>query len=577
MNSIDVKIKKLSEYLSLHNGTLLIPYSQRPYEWGEEQVKRLFDDLISVYENDDIYNYPLNTVTISVNGKNKEIYDGQQRTITLLLLLTVFINHFHNNIQIDYDRELAVSLRRDYIVQENRNSYKRKITFSPDLKEAENFFYELSTLPNSVDTLDEKYLHNPVTKLTIQNMYNNYKLLENYLNTYIEKSDIYDNNDLEDILNTILENVILVVIETDDIDLAMTMFESINNTGKTLDSFYVLKNDFLRVLDESEVSNHWNNMLKNLNNLNTNDFFKIFVSIKVPNKVKKSNALSELYSTVDKYNIKDMHKALKELDNSSRLYKLITYPSNIEEKNKEAKKFIELSNLINSWKIRQHHQLILAMMLQNYDWNDINKILQSLIRVYISTIYFFGARANILESLMSSLSNKVYTGKINDINDIRKEIQQLLPTKNELVTRIETFNVENKKQKIDVIKFILRKIYSIDLQEIEISNNNNSIHYEHILPQKLKEDSKWTKLFTPEEHDEYFRRIGNATLLYGKKNSAIGNSDFSKKREFYKQSDLEENKIIALEEEWTKESIDKRSAQLAQKIYDYLEKLDPKV
>lgn len=45
MKKIDTDEINLSDYLLINKGTLLIPFSQRPYEWGDNQVRRLFYDL----------------------------------------------------------------------------------------------------------------------------------------------------------------------------------------------------------------------------------------------------------------------------------------------------------------------------------------------------------------------------------------------------------------------------------------------------------------------------------------------------------------------------------------------------
>ncbi|PTJ13422.1 hypothetical protein BU040_02800, partial [Staphylococcus simulans] len=42
--------KKLNEYLLLSNGKFNIPYTQRPYEWSNSQVERLFNDIIAIHQ-----------------------------------------------------------------------------------------------------------------------------------------------------------------------------------------------------------------------------------------------------------------------------------------------------------------------------------------------------------------------------------------------------------------------------------------------------------------------------------------------------------------------------------------------
>ena len=95
MKLLEADTKKLEYLLNLSYGTLYIPYSQRPYEWKKEQVLRLFNDLYAVYANNDSTStHILNFITIRLDEEEenkKYIYDGQQRTVTSLLLLSALI------------------------------------------------------------------------------------------------------------------------------------------------------------------------------------------------------------------------------------------------------------------------------------------------------------------------------------------------------------------------------------------------------------------------------------------------------------------------------------------------------
>src|SRR5690606_33298650 len=96
----EAETKKLEYLLNLSYGTLYIPYSQRPYEWKEEQVLRLFNDFYSIYTNDDeLATHILNFITVRIDEDDEEkkyIYDGQQRTVTSILLLAALINELRS-------------------------------------------------------------------------------------------------------------------------------------------------------------------------------------------------------------------------------------------------------------------------------------------------------------------------------------------------------------------------------------------------------------------------------------------------------------------------------------------------
>ncbi len=72
--------------------TYFVPLYQREYAWGRDQIWQLLDDLLDAYESGKITHYHIGSLTVflraDVTGnRSYELIDGQQRTITLALLL----------------------------------------------------------------------------------------------------------------------------------------------------------------------------------------------------------------------------------------------------------------------------------------------------------------------------------------------------------------------------------------------------------------------------------------------------------------------------------------------------------
>ena len=83
MSEEKAKILKIDDVLELN---LRIPDYQRPYKWTIKHVQQLLDDLLTHFRNQEQV-YRIGTVVIHKDGKNFDIVDGQQRLITLSLLL----------------------------------------------------------------------------------------------------------------------------------------------------------------------------------------------------------------------------------------------------------------------------------------------------------------------------------------------------------------------------------------------------------------------------------------------------------------------------------------------------------
>ena len=67
---------------------LEIPMNQRQYDWDDKDIRLFIEDIIEVFREDK-YTYKMGTLILFNNDeKRKEIWDGQQRTLTIILLLT---------------------------------------------------------------------------------------------------------------------------------------------------------------------------------------------------------------------------------------------------------------------------------------------------------------------------------------------------------------------------------------------------------------------------------------------------------------------------------------------------------
>lgn len=98
------------------------------------------------------------------------------------------------------------------------------------------------------------------------------------------------------------------------------------------------------------------------------------------------------------------------------------------------------------------------------------------------------------------------------------------------------------------------------------------VHVEHLLPLEPSGEALQEAGFTTEENSSaalYARRIGNLTLLAGKKNQMASNSPFSKKLPILKTSKLAMNQPIVTvngsdRDVWNAEAIESRSREMAE-------------
>ena len=76
------------ESLFRDNSRLVIPAWQREYAWeGENEVEDLLLDLSKFVENPHRENYLLGSIITFPKNRDRVVVDGQQRTVTLFILL----------------------------------------------------------------------------------------------------------------------------------------------------------------------------------------------------------------------------------------------------------------------------------------------------------------------------------------------------------------------------------------------------------------------------------------------------------------------------------------------------------
>ena len=87
-HTAELSSKIISVYELLMDSALDIPQYQRPYKWTGKNINQLFSD-IAIHKDKSAYR--LGTIVFHQDGDTKNIVDGQQRTISLLLAARALI------------------------------------------------------------------------------------------------------------------------------------------------------------------------------------------------------------------------------------------------------------------------------------------------------------------------------------------------------------------------------------------------------------------------------------------------------------------------------------------------------
>ena len=252
-----------------------LDYYQREYAWTRANVKELIDDLstsfLADYHKDDdrskvaFYRpYFLGPVITSSVGAVRYLVDGQQRLTTLTLLL-IHINHMPKKIE-----GLATLVFSE--------QFGRK-TFNINIPEREKVMRAVLD-GTTFDPSDQSE--------SIRNIWGRY---QDIVDLY---PDELKNSTLPYFCDWLLEQVFLVEIGTTDQDIALEMFETMNDRGLRLSNTDMLKAFLLAgmgALKIIEPANElWRRRITALTDLDKNadsDFLKHWLRGKYANTIRE--------------------------------------------------------------------------------------------------------------------------------------------------------------------------------------------------------------------------------------------------------------------------------------------------
>ncbi|WP_300559799.1 DUF262 domain-containing protein [Companilactobacillus sp.] len=555
---IQAQTKNLGKYLQIDNDSIfIIPFSQRDYEWGKTEITRLFNDLTYLYQSSDDEIHMLNFFTFSRDDSNNlRIFDGQQRTVTCLLILASIAQRLYQQGKED----AAKQIRSDYFVKHDslrkNSSEKRKLQF--DSEEDNEYFYRVTNIKfDPKEELSQKNVQE--LKGNCKTFAKNMHIIEELIDKFIENRDKVE---LTELATSITDKTLIVQFIAKKEDIALNMFESLNNTGKNIDKYYVLKNDMVKSLGEDNVKRTWNNIDSQLDELNHNEFLVTVATI-FAGKTNASNVLKNLYMETDTNAEGEMKKLLSFLKEASEKFLWICMPNQIgtNESKREKDEYRELTNQISLFSMKQHRPIVLALLLQKKNLSEINKVLKTILDLTVKNFYFDEQKANKIEVKYANYAKEIFNHNLS-VQKLIEKIEKLCISDAQFKNAILNKEIPKNRK----ISFILRKTYNYKYKkgEVEVSNNND---VEHILPRTPKKNSQWLGWFSNEEQrKKYTYSIGNLTLWSASDNRSAQNAEFADKKKQYKESQIEENIKISEKNEWTINEINNRSQYMADEI-----------
>ncbi|MCL2571239.1 MAG: DUF262 domain-containing HNH endonuclease family protein [Defluviitaleaceae bacterium] len=521
-----------------------IPNFQRPYSWESDvECAKLWDDVLAFYitKKNNIDKYFLGNIVVNPSSNPEipvlEVVDGQQRLITLTLLIKALFD------SASMYKPLERCLKILHPLTDEVTDELRLKTY---------------VIPNEMESLRNVILDK--TNDDENNFRNNYKYFRDNIDDW---KKWHTASEFEKLILFVLKQIVILPINCETSDDALTIFETINNRGKPLEDADIFKaklyskvplgnrtksEKFIR--DWSELEDH-------------NKIFRIYMHI-LRSKAEVSDHEEGLRSYFDKHiiniNIEEVTRSLKLISKIVNEW--------VDDDDVSCLKSI-LSTHANSYFIYPVYIFMYKYAYENKETGNLeltDSKLSEFITLLKRTIKFVFAKSIIGKTAdIKWAAFKAYV-KIQHGRDYASEYKL---TTNECITL--SARLDESQQ---IVKSCKRGIIYLSAYLNNQQNKHDfakllsgKVEIEHILPRAWNNYDSWDE----KTHAADIDVIGNLMPLSKKANSSASNSFFSNKKKVYDNSTVQDAKDIIHVPNWTRDRLVERNNEKTTLLKSFFE------
>ncbi|EGT5618082.1 DUF262 domain-containing protein [Clostridium perfringens] len=531
----------------LQENIYYIPDYQREYSWEKDsEVDDFWNDLESVIkENREQHFFGQIVIHNSIEEGKNYIIDGQQRTSTSVIFLSV-LNQLFENLYNDFNyksaRNRSEDIRLKYIGRWSEEENELRLHLGKIDKE---YFMKNIQIGSPIEGKSDLKSHTRIREA-----------YEYFMDKLMKKLDSLDNIDekykvINKYYSKFIEVFKVMYVETDDINEAFIIFETLNARGKDLETADLLKNHLFRVSGKSieQVKNDWQIMIDNLDRIDATKYIRHYW-----NSREEFVREKDLYKRI-REKIKTPKKCEELIENLLELSEVYRALINANDETYFVNSELNstLSNL-KTIKASSFYPIILSMKNMKFSEEEIGRVAKAIESLVVRNCVIAGKVANKYEVIFAKIAHGIYEKEYTEIKEIIDIIKNNTINDEEFLSSFNAFNSKSKP----VIRFILKNINNFIDKETEIINDNKKVHIEHIMP---IEKGEWK--ISDELHQEYLWRLGNLTLLGKEYNRINSNKEFDEKKEMYNKSSILISKDITNYSKWDIDEIKNRQERLA--------------
>lgn len=554
-SSIEVNKKKVCDFLAEgKEHKFIIPEYQRPYEWDEEQVDTLFDDLweFSASDKDENEDYFLGCIVFFENDDNEyEIIDGQQRITSLFLFL----------------RAIYSVLEAGEESKESKNFMSKieKSIWPEDDMTGDVFKNQTLLVSRVVDSQYGDVLTDILTTGAVKEDQNdryseNFKRFQSRFKTAAAESSL----SIYPFLNDITKHVIIFPIQADTQETALRIFSTLNDRGLPLSDADIFKAKIYGFYDgekQERFIEEWKALNERANDSDESIqrlfYYYMFYLRAQEADVNTTTPGIRKYYAKDKFSRLKNPELLDDLDAMMDVWEVVN--SHMTDENKPWTNNVEIRKTLDT-----------LSMYPNEFWK------------YPIAVYYLKHRDNedfeckflaFIKKFAAEMFAKFL--KTPTVNAVKPGVMKL----NAAILKSDTpeFEFGDIDWEIirDQIKYPNKRSFRMLLALHAYTEQDELLpakwEIEHIFPKKWQSSHFTT--YNDEIVNEKIEHIGNKVPFEKKLNIVAGNGYFEKKQKEYAQSEIEVTRALSekTSANWELNDIDERDVRVADAIIKTLQ------
>lgn len=529
-----------------------VPRFQRDYAWDREQWEDLWSDIETIA--DEYYHYMGYIVLQRKSQHDFEVIDGQQRLITLSLVVLAAMKNIQ--LLINKGNEASENTERLRVLTERYIGSKNPISLKVDSK--------LSLNRNNSSNF--KSICSTLEAPNRRGQTNTNKLLNKCFKFFEEKKIGNSGQEIAEFIEQVSSGMIFTKIVVQDDLNAYKVFETLNARGVQLSTPDLLKNYIFSVVtknnhvSEEELNDldaSWSEIVYQLGESNFTDFIRYHHNFQATLVTKKDlfSSVRKLANTPEK-----AYAYLRSLSQYAPVYASLLNPhdewwANQDVVYREVKKYLEGFDLFN---IKQPFTVLMAAFYQ-FSPDEFVRLSRYFYILAIRYNVICHHSPNEQESAYNQLAMKIHSKECTRASHVKNnEIFRKLYPNDAVFFNAFEFHKMPSRQSSKKIRFLLAEIESY----LGHATDHAKTTLEHICP--YNPDGDWDDYFG-EGVNDIQDRLGNVILL---EKDELKRASFVEKKKVYLETHYPLAQKVASYDKWNLQSLNDYQAWLSKQAVE---------